>query len=91
VAAEVLSCERGAAAVELLGGRAGEEAGKESFLDVVGGRTAHDGGVDEARGEPEYGAEDGDEAAHAHEEREHAACVGQRAVEVERGDGGAFG
>jgi hypothetical protein len=47
--------------------------------------------VDEARGEPEHRAEDGDEAAHAHEEREHAAGVGQRAVEVEGGDGGAFG
>ena len=81
--------EDGRATIELPDGQAAEKAHEQLLLDLVGRSAAGDRRPHEGGGEAHDGTQDGQRAAQAHQEGEHAAPGGQRAVEVEGGDGGA--
>ena len=86
VALQVATGERRRVAVDLFDGEASEEAMEQPLLRIVGRRAAGQRGPHELRREPYDGPQHGPGTAQADQEREHAPGVGQRAVEVERGD-----
>lgn len=84
---QVHLCELRTDALELRGGAAGEQPHEQHLFRVIRGGPAHDRRMQEPRKRPEDRERDGNETADLDEERQHAASVGEGAVEIERGDG----
>ena len=74
------------AAGDLVDREAAQQAAEQLLLHLVRRRAAREGGAQQGRSERDHGAQHGEEPAQAHQEREHAPRVGERAVEVEGGD-----
>ena len=78
--------ELGRHLIEVVGVDAGEHLSEEGFLRLVGDGSPGERGVRQSWGEPGGGPQDRLAPGHCGQEVEHAAPVGEGAVEVEGGD-----